>query len=122
MRLTLAVVDWDQPFELEVDLEDDSTSGGVVLSQGKGKHKQIVARVGRELTARELAKTPPEQMLILAAWGMRRLSRWVMFARAGVVVVLPTSECLVLAKDKEVHYRLRAVALELDMYGVSYRV
>ena len=78
--------------------------------------------VGRELTSTELQRTPPEQVLCLVIWGLKRLSRWTMFARAGVTVVLPSSECLVLTKNKEVHYRMRALALEAEMYGVSYRV
>ena len=37
LRLKLGVADWGQPFELEVDLDQDSIAGGVVLSQGNGK-------------------------------------------------------------------------------------
>lgn len=37
-------------------------------------------------------------------------------------MVLPSSECLILAEDRTVHPRLRAVAIELGMYGVNFVV
>lgn len=46
--------------ELAVDLEEGDTVGGVVLSQGHGKHKKIVAPVGRDLTTTERSWTFPE--------------------------------------------------------------
>lgn len=61
-------------------------------------------------------------MLLLACWGVRRLARWILYAPEGVTVVLPSSECMVLAEDRTVHPRLRAVVIELGMYGVSFAV
>jgi hypothetical protein len=76
--------------------------------------------VGRDLSEAEQKLTTPEQLLAMAVWGMRRLSGWLSFAAGGVSVVLPSKECLLLVKDKQVHARLRAYVLELQMYGVSF--
>ena len=74
---------------------------------------------GRELTARESAATHPEALLMLASWVIKKWTRWTSFA-AGVVVVLPVDEAMVLVRDRDVHARMRAVMLGLDMYGVSF--
>ena len=120
-KLHLAVADWDQELELAVDLEEGDTVGGVVLSQGAGKSKRLVALVGRDLTAGELSWTYPEQLLALACWGMRRLYRWVGFV-PKVTMAIKEEACLLLVRDKNVHARLKAHVLELGMYGVAYKL
>lgn len=104
-----------------MDLQEGQTVGGVMLSQGSGKQRRLVALVGRDLTLQECSWTYPEQVLALACWGMRRLHRWTGFV-PRVSIVLPQQHCLLLVKDKAVHARLRALVLELAMYGVAYRV
>ena len=37
-------------------------------------------------------------------------------------MVLPSKDSLLLVRDTHVHARLRAHVLELEMYGVTYRV
>ncbi len=59
-KLHLAVADWGEEVELAVDLEEGDTVGGVVLSQGAGRHKKIVALVGRDMTPGECSWTFPE--------------------------------------------------------------
>ncbi len=120
-KLHLAVADWDQELELAVDLEEGDTVGGVVLSQGAGKSKRLVALVGRDLTAGELSWTYPEQLLALSCWGMRRLYRWVGFV-PKVTVAIKEEACLLLVRDKNVHARLKAHVLKLGMYGVTYKL
>lgn len=73
------------------------------------------------MTSAEVSWTYPEQVLAMACWGMRRLFRWTGFV-PRVTVVLPRQHCLLLVKDKAVHAKLRALVLELGMYGVAYRV
>ena len=107
--------------ELHVDLIEGEQVGGVILCQGKGKNRELISLVGRDLTSAETHWTYPEQLLALACWGMRRLYRWVGFA-PHTTAVLPQPACLTLVRDKAVHARLRAHVLELSMYGVSYAV
>lgn len=59
-KLHLAVADWDQEMELVVDLEEGDTVGGVVLCQGAGKRRKIIALVGRDLSTAEKSWTHPE--------------------------------------------------------------
>ena len=120
-KLHLAVANWEVEMELTVDLLEGDIVGGVVLSQGSGKHRRLVAMVGRDLTTSEQSWTYPEQVLGLACWGMRRLYRWTGFV-PRVTVVLPRQHCLVMTRDKGVHAKLRSHVLELGMYGVAYQV
>ena len=46
--------------ELHVDLKEVDSVGGVVLSQGSGKHRKLIALVGRDLTVAEQSWTYPE--------------------------------------------------------------
>lgn len=77
--------------------------------------------VGKDLSEAEKKLTAPEQLLALAVWGMKRLSGWLNFSTL-VTIVLPSQDCMVLLRDKRVHARLRAYVLELQMYGVAFRV
>lgn len=115
LRLKLRVADPDQPYELTVDVGEDDTAsaGGVILSQGRASQWKVITMVGRDLTEAETKWTRPEQLLAVAVWGIRRLSNWIAFARYGVTIVLPTTECMILVRDKGVHAKLRALILEL---------
>jgi hypothetical protein len=71
MKLHLA--DWDLPFNLTIDINEEQTAGAVILSQGQGKASKIIIMVGRELTATESSATLPEVTLRIAYWGVKRL-------------------------------------------------
>jgi ribosomal protein L1 len=71
MKLHLA--DWDLPFNLTIDINEEQTAGAVILSQGQGKASKIIIMVGRELTATEASATLPEVTLRIAYWGVKRL-------------------------------------------------
>jgi hypothetical protein len=105
-KLKLAVANWEEEAELHVDLQEGDTVGGVVLSQGAGKHRQVVAMVGRDLTTAEESWTYAEQVLGLACWGVKRLFRWTGFF-PRVTIVLPRQHCMLLVRDKGVHAKLR---------------
>ena len=79
-RLTLKLADWQLPFILTVDIDEEATAGAVILSQGEGKTRAIIMMVGRELSANEINLTSPELALKVAYWGMKRLCRWFMFS------------------------------------------
>jgi RNase H-like domain found in reverse transcriptase len=79
-RMKLHLADWNLPFRLTVDIDPAQSAGAVILSQGDGKRERIVIMVGRELKLREAGATLPEAALKVASWGVKRLSRWVMFS------------------------------------------
>ena len=69
-RITLNLADWDKPFTLGIDIDEECTAGAVILTQGKGKDWTIVVMIGRELTLKERGMTPPELALHIAYWGL----------------------------------------------------
>ncbi len=74
--------------------------------------------VGRELTSNETNATLPETALKLAYWGVKRLARWIMFSNHPLTIVLPNKECVLIVKDREVHHKVKALIIGLDMYRV----
>jgi hypothetical protein len=78
--------------------------------------------VGRELTTTESGATLPEIALRIASWGVKRLSRWVMFSPHPLTIVLPNSECILLIRDKDVHHKIKALIIGLSMYRAEYEV
>ena len=97
MKLHLA--DWNLPFCLTIDIDPEQTAGAVLLSQGYGKQEGIVIMVGRELQSKEVNAAPLEAALKVASWGVKRLSRWVMFGPHPLIISLPSPECLLLVSD-----------------------
>jgi hypothetical protein len=78
--------------------------------------------VGRELTTTEASATLPEVALKVASWGVKRLSRWVMFSPHPLTIVLPNPECVLLIRDREVHHKIKALTIGLSMYRAEYEV
>ena len=78
--------------------------------------------VGRELTTTEASSTLPEVALKVASWGVKRLSRWVMFSPHPLTIVLPNPECVLLIRDREVHHKIKALTIGLSMYRAEYEV
>jgi hypothetical protein len=78
--------------------------------------------VGRELTTTEASGTLPEVALRVASWGVKRLSRWVMFSSHPLTIVLPNPECVLLIRDREVHHKIKALTIGLGMYRAEYEV
>jgi hypothetical protein len=78
--------------------------------------------VGRELTTTEASGTLPEVALRVASWGVKRLSRWVMFSPHPLTIVLPNPECVLLIRDREVHHKIKALTIGLSMYRAEYEV
>ena len=72
-RMKLHLADWDLPFNLTIDINEEQTAGAVILSQGQCKASKIIIMVGRELTATEASATLPEVTLRIAYWGVKRL-------------------------------------------------
>ena len=56
-RMKLHLADWDLPFCLTIDINEEQTAGAVLLSQGEGKNGKIIMMVGRELTIKEAGAT-----------------------------------------------------------------
>jgi hypothetical protein len=78
--------------------------------------------VGRELTTTEASATLPEVALKVASWGVKRLSRWVMFSPHPLTIILPNPECVLLIRDREVHHKIKALTIGLSMYRAEYEV
>ena len=78
--------------------------------------------VGRELQSKEVNATLPEAALRMASWGVKRLSRWVMFSPHPLIISLPSPECLLLVRDREVHHKLKAIVVGLSMYRAEFEV
>lgn len=78
--------------------------------------------VGRELTSTEASSTLPEVALKVASWGVKRLSRWVMFSPHPLTIILPNPECVLLIRDREVHHKIKALTIGLSMYQAEYEV
>ena len=78
--------------------------------------------VGRELSNTEASATLPEVALRVAYWGVKRLSRWVMFSPHPLTIILPNPECVLLIRDREVHHKMIALIIGLDMYKAEYEV
>jgi hypothetical protein len=76
--------------------------------------------VGRELKSKEAHATLPEAALKIASWGVKRLSRWVMFSLHQLAISLPNAECLLLVHDKEIHHKLKALVIGLHMYRAEF--
>ena len=76
--------------------------------------------VGRELKSKETHATLPEAALKVASWGVKRLSRWVMFSPHPLTISLPNAECLLLVRDKEIHHKLKALVIGLHMYRAEF--
>ena len=112
-RLHLAIADPTLPYRLYIDLRDGDA--GVILMQGEGAQQRPVAMSGRPATAAELNAIRPKALLSIAVWGIRRFARWTC-AATELVVGVPERECLLLCSDKEVHPKLRAQVIELEMY------
>jgi hypothetical protein len=78
--------------------------------------------VGRELKPKEAGATLPEAALKVASWGVKRLSRWVMFSPHPLTISLPSPECLLLVRDREVHHKLKALVVGLSMYRAEFEI
>ena len=78
--------------------------------------------VGKELSTTEASATLPEVALRVASWRVKRLSRWVMFSPHPLTIILPNPECVLLICDREVHHKMKALIIGLDMYKAEYEV
>ena len=91
-RCQLGLIDVKLPACLHVSTTDEE--GAVVLTQGEGERYRVVAILGRGLLATERSRSPVERLLGVAAWGVRRLSRYTMYV-PSLSIILPDPAALI---------------------------
>ncbi len=119
-RVRLELPDCNKPFFIYPGVHDGV--GAVVIAQKGKEGKELpVLMVGRRMLLTEQKMTHLEQLVGVASWGLRQMGGLLCFA-PEIVVSLPWQEQVTCVQDKEVHQRLRAKLLDLDMYNCRWQV
>ena len=92
---------------------------GGVLCQTEDGSERPVAIISRKLTQGEQRMTPTEIILSCATYAMRKLRRYTEHS-PGVRIVTPIEGVERLVRDGEVHARIKAYAIDLSMYRVTW--
>lgn len=109
-RIRLGLVDMTLPARVHVDA--DATDCSIVLVQGEGDSYRVAAMLGRELTVTERAAPVLERLLLAAAWGVRKLSRYTLWL-PRVTVMFPDAAAAVTINASGINLRLQARILDL---------
>ena len=80
----------------------------------------MVTLMGSSLTVTEKGYIELERLLIAAAWGVGRLSKFALFM-PGIRVVLPDAVMIPHMKCKKgIHHKIRALLIELSSYNCTF--